>query len=397
MPGLARLNQKSMKVLAIHNILWSHYKARIFTQLHQRLHKEGNDFFVLQLAFSEWSRLGLKTDLSIHTYPYQVLFPGKAVEQIGHIQKTQKLLAALRHHQPGIVYLNGYYDPSYWFVLAYCKIRKIKVVLDFESSEISRRRVWWKERLKKAFLGQCDALVCLGQKAAEYALKLDVSRKRILTTKNVGVDNDALLEIFTRELASRDRRKAEAGLPPYNFLYAGRFVERKNLDMLIRAFHEAKNRSENGKEWGLILSGEGKQKPRLQELAHSLGCEQIHWMEPCEWYEVPIRYTLANVAVLPSTFEPFGFLTNEAMVYSMPVLVSERCGSATDLVIDGLNGFRFDPSNQEEFANKLLWFMSHPEKFRQMGANGKAIIDQWSPDIITEELIQSFHKVSAYD
>ena len=385
-----------MKVLAIHNILWSHYKAKIFTELHQRLRKEGNDFFVLQLAFSELSRLGLKTDLSIHTYPYEVLFPDKAIEHIGHVEKTQKLLAALRHHRPGIVYLNGYYDPSYWFVLAYCKIKKIRVVLDFESSEISRRRVWWKEEMKKAFLSQCNALVCLGQKAAEYALKLDVKRERILSTKNVGVDNDALLEIYTRELLLREHRKAETGLPRYNFLYAGRFVERKNLDMFIRAFHEVKSFSARGTEWGLILSGEGNQKPRLQELIDSLGCESVHWMEPCEWYEVPIRYTLADIAVLPSTFEPFGFLTNEAMVYSMPVLVSERCGSAADLVIDGLNGFRFDPSNQPDFTSKLLWFMDHPEKFRQMGSNGKVLIDQWSPDIITEELIQSFHKVAAH-
>lgn len=385
-----------MKVLAIHNILWSHYKAKIFTELHQRLRREGNDFFVLQLAFSELSRLGLKTDLSIHTYPYEVLFPGKAIEHIGHAEKTQKLLAALHHHQPGIVYLNGYYDPSYWFVLAYCKIKNIKVVLDFESSEISRRRVWWKEALKKAFLSQCSALVCLGQKAAQYALKLNVKRERILSTKNVGVDNDTLLEIFTREQPLRDQRKSEMGLPRYNFLYAGRFVERKNLDMFIRAFHEAKNSAAQGHDWGLILSGEGNQKPQLQTLIRSLGCESVHWMEPCEWYEVPIRYTLADIAVLPSTFEPFGFLTNEAMVYSMPVLVSERCGSAADLVIDGLNGYRFDPFDQPDFTRKLRWFMEHPEKFGQMGSNGKTIIDQWSPDIITEELIQSFHKVSVH-
>ncbi|MGV3603764.1 MAG: glycosyltransferase family 4 protein [Dyadobacter fermentans] len=385
-----------MKVLAIHNILWSHYKAKIFTELHHRLRKEGNDFFVLQLAFSELSRLGLKTDLSIHTYPYEVLFPDKAIEHIGHREKTQKLIAALRAYNPDVVYLNGYYDPSYWVVLAYCKLRKIKIVLDFESSEISRRRVWWKEGMKKFFLNQCDALVCLGQKAAEYALKLGVPRDRIMSTKNVGVDNEALLGIFTRERQLRAQRKEEMGLPRYNFLYAGRFVARKNLDLFIRAFHEAQQLSAHGHEWGLILSGEGNQKPRLQDLIRSLGMESVQWMEPCEWYEVPIRYTLADVAVLPSTFEPFGFVTNEAMVYAMPVLVSERCGSAHDLVIDGLNGFRFDPYSQPDFTSKLLWFMDHPEKFGQMGSNGKAIIDQWSPDIITDELILSFHKVSTH-
>lgn len=385
-----------MKILAIHNILWSHYKARIFTELHQRFKQEGTEFFVLQLAFSEVSRLGLKTDLSVHNYPYEVLFPDKAIEHIGHSEKIRKLFTAIRSFRPDVVYLNGYYDPSYWLVVGYCKMQKIKIVLDFESSEISRRRVWWKEGLKKMLLSGCDGLVCLGQKAADYALKLGVTRDRIMSTKNVGVDNDALLEIFTSELPHRERRKAEMSLPKYNFLYAGRFVERKNLDMFIRAFQDARMQSAHGSDWGLILSGEGSQKPRLQALIHALNCDAVQWMEPCEWYEVPIRYTLADVAVLPSTFEPFGFVTNEAMVYGMPVLVSERCGSAHDLVIDGLNGFRFDPYDQEEFTSKLLWFMDHPGKFRQMGSNGKAIIDQWSPDIITEELIQTFHKVSVH-
>lgn len=385
-----------MKILAIHNILWSHYKAKIFTELHQRLRSEGTDFFVLQLAYSELSRLGLKTDLNVHTYPYEVLFPDKAIEHIGHVEKTKKLLAALRHHRPDILYLNGYYDPSYWVVMCYCKLQNIRIVLDFESSEISRKRIWWKEAVKKTVLHRLDGLVCLGQKAADYALKLGVPRERIMSIKNVGVDNDALLEIYNKEVAYREQRKAEMRLPRYNFLYAGRFVERKNLDRFVRAFHEAKGISANGSEWGLILSGEGNQKPQLQELIRTLECTSVSWMEPCEWYEVPIRYTLADVAVLPSTFEPFGFVTNEAMVYSMPVLVSERCGSAHDLVIDGLNGFCFDPFSQSQFVEKLVWLMDHPERFRQMGADGKAIIDQWSPDIITEELIQSFHKVSLH-
>jgi glycosyltransferase involved in cell wall biosynthesis len=384
-----------MKILAIHNILWSHYKARIFTGLHSRLQKTGVDFYVLQLAYSELSRIQLKTDLSIHSYPYQVLFPDKAIEHIQNGEKIRKLLSAVSNYKPDIVYLNGYYDPAYWFVLTYCKINKVGVVLDFESSEISRRRVWWKETLKRVFLSQCDGVVCLGRKAADYALKLNVKPERIMSTKNVGVDNDGLLEIFTREFPQRDIRKAELGLPPYNFLYAGRFVVRKNLDMFIRAFHNAQEKSANGAEWGLILSGEGDQKQHLQEVIASTGSNAVQFMEPCEWYEVPIRYTLADVAVLPSTFEPFGFVTNEAMVYSMPVLVSERCGSAADLVTDGLNGFQFDPYDQAAFTEKLTWFMDHPEKFAGMGKYGKAVIDEWAPDIIVNELIQSFQKVSA--
>nr|WP_295922929.1 glycosyltransferase family 4 protein [uncultured Dyadobacter sp.] len=386
-----------MKILAIHNILWSHYKARIFVGLHQKLQKQQIQFYVLQLAYSERSRLALKADLTVHTYPHKVLFPAKAIEDIGTREKTRSLLSQIMQYQPDILYLNGYYDPSYWVVLAYCKLRNIRIVLDFESNEISRRRIWWKEYMKMFFLRQCDGLACLGSKAADYALKLKVKPFRILTTKNVGVDNDALSAIYTREFPLREQRKAELGLQRYNFLYAGRFVERKNLDRLIRAFYGARKQSANGHEWGLILSGEGEEKEKLLAIANEDVGQRVAFLEPCEWYEVPIRYTLADVAVLPSTFEPFGFVTNEAMVYQMPVLVSERCGSAPDLVVDGHNGFQFNPFDEADLTRKLKFLMEHTEKFTEWGVNGKKIIDEWSPDIIVDKLIDSFLKVYAYE
>jgi glycosyltransferase involved in cell wall biosynthesis len=385
-----------MKILAIHNILWSHYKARIFIGLHDQLRSQGTDFYVLQLAYSEVSRWALKADLSIHTYHYKVLFPEKAIEHIPTRNKIIELIREIRKYKPDIIYLNGYYDLAYWFVLAYCKFKKIRIVLDFESNEISRKRIWWKEGLKSYFLSQCDGLVCLGKKAAEYAVKLGVKPDKILTTKNVGVDNDALSKIFDKEFHLREMRKKDLGLPRYNFLYAGRFVERKNLERFIRAFHVAKSRSKKGYDWGLILSGEGELRDKLKNLAASFKSHSVCFLDPCEWYEVPIRYTLADVAVLPSTFEPFGFVTNEAMVYSMPVLVSERCGSAADLVIEDYNGFQFDPFDEEHFCEKLLLLMNSTERFKELGENGRKIIDQWAPDIIVNELIQSFQKVSAY-
>ena len=379
-----------MKILAIHNILWAHYKARIFLGLHQGLAEKNIDFFVLQMAYSERSRWALKADLSIHKYPYQVLFPDKAVEEIRPFERIEKLISAVRKHKPDIIYLNGYYDLAYWFVVIHCKLNNIRLVVDSESNEISRKRIWWKEYLKTLFLSQCDGVVCLGKKAAEYVVKLKVNPEKILSRKNVGVDNDALLEIFKKELPYREQRKKELNLPLYNFLYAGRFVERKNLDRLIKTFNTAQQIAVNGKDWGLILSGGGEQKKHLTQLVSDLRNSSVFFLEPCEWYEVPIRYTISDVAVLPSTFEPFGFLTNEAMVYSMPVLVSERCGSAADLVIDNYNGFQFDPYNEEDLREKLVMLMNNSERFTELGENGKEIIDQWAPDIIVNELIKSF-------
>jgi len=382
-----------MRILAIHNILWSHYKARIFKGLQEIADAEKFDFYVIQLAYTEHSRAALGTDLGTHQYNYKVLFPDDVLENIKTLPKAQKLLAQVRAYRPTLVYLNGYYDPAYWLVLLYCRLKNIKIVLDFESTETSRKRVWWKESLKKYFLNNCDGIVCLGTKAAEYLRRLNIPENKILSTKNVGIDNDALFQLHQAALEERESNKKKFGLPTYNFIYAGRFVGRKNLLLLMKMFDSAQKKSSNKDRWGLILSGSGDEYQAMKELKQYLSNDSINFFEPCEWYEVPGRYALADVAVLPSTFEPFGFVTNEALVYGMPVIVSERCGSAADLVINGQNGFTFDPFNAADLEDKLIKIMGISERFKEFGEVGQRLIAEWHPDIIVNELMKAFKMV----
>jgi glycosyltransferase involved in cell wall biosynthesis len=383
-----------MRLLAVHNILWSHYKARIFKGLQERSVQNNFDFYVIQLAYTEQSRAALGTDLSIHQYPYEVLFPHHALEEIPVVEKATKLLNKARHFKPTVLYLNGYYDPAYWLLMLYSQANNIKIVLDFESTEISRKRIWWKERLKRYFLRNCAGIVCLGTQAGIYAQTLGVPPHKILSTKNVGVDNEGLYELFKQSYPTRQAQKQQHQLPLYNFIYAGRFVKRKNLQRLMEAFDQAQRQASNGEVWGLILSGSGEEESSLKQLAQQCDSQHIRFFAPCEWYEVPARYVLGDVAVLPSTFEPFGFVTNEAMVYGMPVLVSERCGSAADLVVNGRNGYTFDPTNTEDLRQKLVELMQRTADFEQMGKEGQKIIAEWGPEVIVAELLNAFNKVS---
>lgn len=383
-----------MKILAIHNILWAHYKARLFKGIQAIADAENIDFFVIQLAYTERSRAALGTDLGTHQYNYEVLFPNDALEDINKIEKATKLLEKVRTYHPTLVYLNGYYDPAYWLIMFYCQLKKIKLIIDFESTEISRKRVWWKESLKKYFLNHCDGIVCLGIKAAEYLKILNIPESKILTTKSLGIDNDSLLELYQAAFLKRNQEKKRLGLPRYNFIYAGRFVSRKNLLSLIRMFDATQKKFTSGHDWGLILSGSGEELSKMKALCSELDNQQIFFFEPCEWYEVPSRYALADVAVLPSTFEPFGFVTNEALVYGMPVLISDRCGSAADLVIENKNGYTFNPFLESDLEEKLLKIMSISTQFESFGKEGQKIIAEWHPDIIVSELMKSFKKVS---
>ncbi len=68
--------------------------------------------------------------------------------------------------------------------------------------------------------------------------------------------------------------------------------------------------------------------------------------------ELPVYYALANAFVHASTSEQWGLVVNEAIATGLPVIVSNRCGCAPELV-NG-NGFTFDPTNEDELTDAAV-------------------------------------------
>ena len=92
-------------------------------------------------------------------------------------------------------------------------------------------------------------------------------------------------------------------------------------------------------------------------------------------------YAHAGCFVLPSTREPWGLVVNEAMAAGLPVLVSDRCGCAPDLVDQGRNGFCFDPLDVNVLTDLLHRMERMPETQRMaMGRASEEIVSRYSPE-----------------
>ena len=100
-------------------------------------------------------------------------------------------------------------------------------------------------------------------------------------------------------------------------------------------------------------------------------------------------YRSADLLVVASTHEPWGLVVNEAMASGMPVLVSERCGCAPDLVENGRNGFTFDPYDVDALANLMLQMSSGDCDRLAMGRASREIISRWTPENFAEGLAQA--------
>ena len=127
------------------------------------------------------------------------------------------------------------------------------------------------------------------------------------------------------------------------FLYVGRLVKIKNVDIIIRAFSQLdQNRNI------LIIVGDGPESILLKELAKKLSVN-ILFTGRLEGDDLNVWYNIAHCFVLASYQEPFGAVTNEALLAGCIALVSNKAGSSC-LVKNGKNGYTFDPMVSKELT-----------------------------------------------
>jgi glycosyltransferase involved in cell wall biosynthesis len=385
-----------VKILIVHNILWAHYKAVLFAELHRQL-PPGDSLLVVQIARNERSRAGLETadasDAPVYTYPYQLLFD-RFTDEIGTVEKTRALLGAVHRCRPDVINLTGYYDPAQLAVLIYARLRRIPVVMQIESTAADQVRSEAREWIKRRILSLCAGFFCFGSQSARYLLDMGVAPARILTRRNA-VDNYTLAHAHARALPSRGNMQKVNGLPARNFVFVGRFISVKNLEGLLTAFATARQQTPAGTNWGLILLGDGPLRGALQSQITALHMnESVRFWPGQPWFRVPDVLALTDVLVLPSLSEPWGLVVNEAMVCGMPVIVSTRCGCAVDLVRDGQNGYIIDPDQPAELTNALTRFISGEADMSRMGEVSRALITPYAAEAVAGEMLTGFHRVA---
>jgi len=171
------------------------------------------------------------------------------------------------------------------------------------------------------------------------------------------------------------------------FLFAGKLSKKKNPEILVEAF----KRISNGNKIKLIIAGNGdleehlKAKYEKDASMRFIGFQNQSMM--------PVLYRLCDAYILPSRGpgETWGLAVNEAMACKKAVLVSNKCGSAYDLVQENVNGYVFDSNDADDLTNKIS-LMLDKQKLQAMGKASFNIIQNWNYKRIVKALEDSLEE-----
>lgn len=169
------------------------------------------------------------------------------------------------------------------------------------------------------------------------------------------------------------------------FLFCGQMIARKGVDQLLRAFAKL----ERGR---LLLVGREAELPemlsQLPESVHS----RIHYAGFQAPEALPQFFAQADVFVLPSRYDGWGVVVNQAIGAGLPIICSDQVGAGYDLVESGVNGLRFEAGSEQALFEAMRQFVEHPEWIEPWGAVSREKARRWVPEIAAErwaELIQS--------
>jgi len=293
------------------------------------------------------------------------------------------------------VLICGYYFASAWIALvaAKCYGTPTIFVSDSHSLRSWRAQSSWKLRLKKILLRRifslADGVVVSSSGGVEYLKSLGFPGERIVLTPTA-VDNKWWTEQAAK--VDRDAVRAEWRIPTEGTvaLFCAKLQVWKGPMDLLEAFARA-----NVPNSYLAFAGDGPERANLERRATELGlADRVRFLGFVNQSQLPSAYCAADLFVLPSLFEPFGMVVNEAMLCGLPVAVSDRVGARFDLVRPDENGYVFPAGDVEALAAVLRQILSDAKKRALMGTAARKRMETWSPREYVESMVRAVNLVA---
>jgi glycosyltransferase involved in cell wall biosynthesis len=151
--------------------------------------------------------------------------------------------------------------------------------------------------------------------------------------------------------------KRKAG--QFTYISVANLIERKRIDLVIRAFSEIHRQDENT---ALMIVGGGSALPELKKLCGELGVENaVAFTGVVANKDLPAVYNRCHCFVLPSQAETFGVVYAEAAACGLPVIATD-CGGPADIV-NNENGILIQKDSLNELTEAMQYIKQKIKKF----------------------------------
>ncbi|MDU8913524.1 glycosyltransferase family 4 protein [Aestuariicoccus sp. MJ-SS9] len=358
--------------------------------MYRYLQEEGG-FDVTGIYFSDFSLRGafdpgfgreVKWDIDLLD-GYEAKFMGKAARQrelSGFFSMVApEVWPAIHRGDFDAVVVNGHYVAGFHIALAAARASGTPVFARGDTNGF-RRRVGWRAAVRRKILSRFyrmfDGVLSIGTANDLHYRAMGVPNERIFRMPFV-VDNDRFSVAANTTPKLQHNLRSEFDLDPDLpvICFAGKLSPHKRPHDLLEAYARLIS---SGIQAQLAIVGSGELEGMLQEEATNIEGAHVHFLGFVNQSQLPNLFAASDLFVLPSSFEAWGLVVNEAMCAGLPIICSRECGCSHDLVKDGLNGHVFNAGDVDALFKALSNVLGKDDLRSSYSSESKAIIANWS-------------------
>jgi glycosyltransferase involved in cell wall biosynthesis len=279
-----------------------------------------------------------------------------------------------------VLSFTGYRNATFWIARMAAKFSKTAFLFGTDTTSLAPRdgRAW-KSTLKKMVWPQlfrlADQVIVPSSGSRELMVSLGIPAERVTLTP-YSVDNDWWMEKSAQVDRSAVRKSWDAAPDTTVILFCAKLQDWKRPLDLLRAFANA-----NLSNALLVFAGEGPLRVVLEQEAAKLGvASRVRFLGFVNQSQLPAVYTSSDLMVLPSEYEPFAVVVNEAMCCGCPVAASDHVGAARDLVAPIAPEFVYACGDKEALSGILNRAATDRIYLQSMARSAFERIQTWSPE-----------------
>ena len=280
---------------------------------------------------------------------------------------ARQITEILSEFNPDVILISGWMDKDYLKAARSLKKRGVKVIAGSDTQWNGSIRQQIGKLIAPFYLHTAiDVLWVTGDRQRHLAEKLGFKDSKCMTGFYA-----CDWEKFN-QAPKQEKNKA--------FLYVGRYIERKGIKILLDSY--AKYRQEVDQPWELWMAGSG---PLRDLIIEQDGVVDLGFVQPDE---IPILMKRSSAFVLPSLYEPWGVVLQEAASAGLPLIASDACGASVHLIREERNGWTYrakDTAGLKALLKRVSSLSS--EESIKFGDKSSSLARQFTPALWSEKLI----------
>lgn len=302
--------------------------------------------------------------------------------EIGKVKVSKEIIPLLKSNFDHII-LGGYTSGTQMIAIEYMKMHKMPFTIEADGGLISddSRLVFL---IKRHFIGSADSWLSSGKATTMYFKHYGAKEENVFYypfTSQRKKDLDLAQIIDSKEKA---KIREKLGINESRMvLFVGQMIHRKGIDILLKAAQELPDNV------AVVLVGSEPTKEYL-DMRKKLNLKNVYFVGFKVKDKLAEYYAAADLFVMPTREDIWGLVINEAMSYGLPIVSTDRCVAALELVENNVNGLIVPVENSVSLAKGIIKVLN--SDMIEMGQRSRLKIQNYTIEKMVEAHMSFFQR-----